>query len=482
MASRISRVAFPIGLLLMGASVWVATPAASQDATKAGQDSARVVTFHKDVLPVLQKNCQSCHRPGQIGPFSMLTYKDARPWAKAIKAAVVSRKMPPWLADPRYGHFDNDRSLKQAEIDTIAAWVDSGAPEGDPKNAPAPSEWPVGGWQIQPDLTVELPPYPVPARGVKEWELIAFPAPFKEDTWVTSAELLPGAPAVVHHMCYGFQTHQPTTPYNQYEWMEVPRDEDGVTRTHDGTGSPREGTVVTRAVGSTEEKRRQGRLAIQDINQFCYLPGLSYEDYRPVNAGFFVPAGSDITVSLHYTTTGLAVIDRSRIGFTVAKVRPPKRVVSQVGEGEDSRVQQGQAPQPSPNRELAIPPYEGDYAGPLMVTTFPRDIELLRLRPHAHVRGKSVQYTLIYPDGREEILLNVPRYDFNWQLTYRTSLKIPKGSRIEVRFRYDNSTSNKSNPDASKWVYYGGQSWEEMGTPFMGFLIPSSADEKDFIR
>ena len=137
MPARISVVAWPIGLMLMGlmgASVWVATPAASQDAAKA-RDSASGVTFQKDVLPVLQKNCQSCHRPGQIGPFSMLTYKDARPWAKAMKAAVVSKKMPPWLADRRYGHFENDRSLKQADLDTIVAWVDSGAPEGDPKKA-----------------------------------------------------------------------------------------------------------------------------------------------------------------------------------------------------------------------------------------------------------------------------------------------------------------------------------------------------------
>jgi hypothetical protein len=411
----------------------------------------------------------------------MLTYKETRPWAKAIKAAVASRKMPPWMADPRYGHFDNDRSLNEAEIDTIVAWVNNGAAEGDPKDAPPPTEWPAGGWQIQPDVSLDLPPYPVPARGIREWERIAFPAPFKEDTWVTSVEILPGVPAVVHHMCFGFQKHRPTTPYNLYEWMEVPRDEEGVTINRDGTTrGPKEGTVVTREAGSTEEKRRQGRAIIQHegTNQFCYLPGLPYEDYRTVNAGVFVPAGSDMIVSLHYTATGLAVTDRSRIGFTVTKARPPKKFLPQDGvEEEDPPVGRRQV-----NTDLAIPPYDGNYLGPPAEITFLKDVELVWFRPHAHVRGKSVRYTLRYPDGREEIVLDVSRYDFNWQLTYRTSLTIPKGAKMHVRFTYDNSTANKYNPDPSKWVYYGGQSWEEMGTPNMGFLIPSDADENDFIK
>ena len=145
---------------------------------------------------------------------------------------------------PRYGHFNNDRSLKQPEIDTIAAWVDNGAPEGDP-GAPPPIEWPEGGWQIKPDITVDLPPYPVAARGIVEWERIAFPSPFKEDTWVTSVEILPGVPAVVHHMCFGFQKHRATTPYNEYQWMEVPRDDEGNMKNLDGTttGPRRHGPV-----------------------------------------------------------------------------------------------------------------------------------------------------------------------------------------------------------------------------------------------
>ena len=474
MPTRMSIVALAIALLVTGALTRAAAPAASQA-------SARAVTFHEDVLPLLQKHCQSCHRPGQIGPFSMLTYKDTRPWAKAIRAAVVSRAMPPWFADPGHGHFNNDRSLKQPEIDLIAAWVDGGAAEGDPTRSPRPIEWPEGGWQIKPDVTVDLPPYPVPARGIVEWERVAFPAPFKEDTWVTSVEILPGVPAVVHHMCFGFQKHRETTPYNEYQWMEVPRDDEGNMKTVDGTTTgPLKGIVLSRAAGSTEVKRREGSPTVfhEGTNEFCYLPGLPYEDYRPVNAGMLVPAGSDMIVSLHYTATGLATVDRSRIGFTVTKEPPLKKFLPQDGaEGENPPVARKQA-----NATLAIPPYASNHPGPLAEVSILKDVELVWFRPHAHVRGKSVRYTLVYPDGREETVLYVPRYNFNWQLTYRTSLKIPKGSTMRVQFTYDNSTANKYNPDPGKWVRYGGQSWEEMGTPNMGFLVDRDADDTGFLR
>ena len=467
MATRIFVFAIVTVALLLGSF--------ERQAMAGGQEQPTgVVTFQKDVLPILQKNCQSCHRPGQIGPMSLMSYKEARPWTKAIKAAVLQKKMPPWFADPKYGHFNNDRSLKPAEIETLVAWADTGALEGDPKDAPAPIQWPADGWQIQPDVTVDLPAYQVPARGVKEWEQLALPAPFKEDTWVTSVEILPGQPAVVHHLCFNLEKHKPTTLYNVYEWMDVPRDEDGVSKNRARGVDTKEGIVVRREVGRTEETRHQGLQTIRGGNEFCYLPGLPYEDYRPVNAGVFVPAGTDIVVSMHYTPNGVALIDRTRIGFTVTKVAPAKRFIPQDGEnGENPPIVRIHA-----IRELAIPPYESDYLGPVAEISFLKDLELVWFRPHAHMRAKSVQYKLIYPDGREEIVLNVPRYDFNWQLTYRTSLKIPKGSKMYVEFRYDNSANNKFNPDPSKWVYYGDQSWEEMGSPNMGFLVDRRADEE----
>src|SRR3989442_11194595 len=293
------------------------------------------VTFAKVVLPIRQKNCQSCPRPGQIAPMSLLSYQEARPWARAIKAAVVTRKMPPWFADTSYGHFVNDRSLKQSEIDTLVKWSDSGAPEGNPKDAPAPIQWPTGGWGIQPEVVMDLPPHDVPEKGTLEWELIALPTPFKNDTWVTSMEILPGDPAVVHHICFSFEKHRPTTVYNRYEWVQVPRDETGNPTPGNSGFAERPGMIIaSRDVGSTEVKLRQGHPTLKQNLDFCYLPGAGYDYYGPWNAGRLVPAGSDIIVSLHYTTNGEVVTDRTKIGFTVAKTPPEKKFVVQGSGGE----------------------------------------------------------------------------------------------------------------------------------------------------
>ena len=173
------------------------------------------VTFNKQVLPILQKNCQGCHRPGQMAPMSFLTYENVRPWAKAMKAAVVTRKMPPWSADPQYGPYLNDRSLKQDEIDTIAKWADSGAPAGDPKDAPPAAEWPQG-WVIQPDLIIDGPVTEVPAsakNNVVEWITVVMPTGFTRDTWLTSVEIRPEHPAVAHHICIGYAPHRPNVKY-----------------------------------------------------------------------------------------------------------------------------------------------------------------------------------------------------------------------------------------------------------------------------
>src|SRR5262245_7061277 len=167
-------------------------------------DTATVApTFSKDVLPILQKNCQSCHRPGQIAPMSLLTYQEARPWARDIKAKVESRQMPPWFADPQVGHFQNDRSLTQAEIDTIVKWVDTGSPAGDPKDAPAAKVWPDNGWFIKPDVVVKGPEFVVPAHplnNVIEWTTIIVPMGFTKDTWITSMEIKPSDLSVTHHI------------------------------------------------------------------------------------------------------------------------------------------------------------------------------------------------------------------------------------------------------------------------------------------
>src|SRR5262249_39086396 len=195
----------------------------------AAEIASSPVTFNKDVLPILQKNCQTCHRPGQIAPMSLLGYKEARPWAKAMKTAVVSRKMPPWFADPQYGHFLNDHSLSQNDIDTIAKWADTGAAEGNSKDAPPVVKWPEG-WQIQPDVVVQGPAYDVPAHtknDVVEWVSVTVPSGFKEDTWITSVQIKPEHPAVTHHICLGFNPHTPDIKYFDPIWQDKARDEDG---------------------------------------------------------------------------------------------------------------------------------------------------------------------------------------------------------------------------------------------------------------
>jgi len=239
--------------------------------------------------------------------------------------------------------------------------------------------------------------------------------------------------------------------------------------------------IATRDVGSTEVKLRPGKPTLRQNLDFCYLPGASYDDYRPWKAGKLVPAGSDIIISLHYTVNGTNVVDRTRIGFTVAKTPPQKKFMVQ-GAGEDAPIIQPTAASEravfasSYTPAFAIPPNTDNYEAPPMQITFLKDAEIVRLRPHAHVRGKSAQYTITYPDGRQEVVLSVPHYDFNWQLSYGMSLKVPKGTRMQFQFLYDNSANNKFNPDPSRWVYQGFQSWEEMMAPNLGFLLDRDAD------
>jgi hypothetical protein len=414
--------------------------------------------------------------------MSLLSYQEARPWARAIKNAVTLKKMPPWFADPDHGHFTNDRSLSQREIDTLTKWADTGAAEGDLLAAPAPIDWPKDGWIIQPEIVMDLPPHDVPAKGVLEWELIAFPAPFKGDTWLTSMEILPGDASVVHHVCFSFQKHNASTVYNRYEWVNVPRDPAGnPTPGNNGFGELPNMMTAIRHVGSTDVALTPGRPTLRVSNDFCFIPGNSVDDYRGWNAGKLVPAGSDIIFSIHYTTNGKATVDRTRIGFTVAKTPPAKKFLVQ-GAGEDTPVIAPSAAQSRAvfasayNPDFAIPPNDGNYLAPPMDISILKDVELVRLRPHAHVRGKTAVYRVTYPDGREEVLLNVPHYDFNWQVAYDMAIHLPQGARMRIEFRYDNSPGNKNNPDPNRWVYQGYQSWEEMMAPNLGFLVDRDAD------
>jgi hypothetical protein len=422
------------------------------------------VTFTKDVLPILQKNCQSCHRPGQIAPMSLVTFRDARPWARAMKTKVESRQMPPWFADPAHGQFANDRSLSPREIETIARWADAGAPEGDPKDAPPPVEWPADGWQIKPDIIVRGPEFRVPAHtknDVVEWVTYLIPSGFTKDTWITSLEIKPSVLSVTHHICFTFQAHRPNAKYYVANWSESPRDEEGTAINNSTPGlRPLPPGAAT------------GRQAGTDVGGGfnCYVPGRTADDYRPFGAGKLVPAGSDISFQVHYTPIGKEVVDRPLIGFTVADRPPAKRWMSYgiVGGGNS----------------FAIPPNEPNYKSPPFDLEFLADAELVEFMPHMHVRGKDMTYHLVYPDGRDEIVLSVPKYDFNWQLLYHPAkpLRVLKGTKMYVEAHYDNSTANRANPNPNRTVYLGRMTWEEMMAPFFGVLIDSDTDPNNVIK
>jgi len=434
------------------------------------QSSSQGVTFNKDVLPILQKNCQNCHRPGQIAPMSLLTYNDVRPWARAVKNAVVTKAMPPWFADSNYGHFENERRLKQSEIDTIAGWVDAGAVEGNAKDAPPPVQWPEGGFQIEPDYIVEGPTYDVPAKGIVEWTWFVVPGGFTEDTWVTSIEVLPSQLAITHHVCLSYIQHSPEVPYFTAMLPRgvIQRDAEGnEIRTPGQRGGAAQGGGAFPGILGVIFGRSAGTALIEE----CYEPGRPPADFRPYKAAKLIPAGTDIAVNVHYTPNGNAVKDHVRIGFTLAKEPPNRRYIAM------------STASPSDPSQFAIPPNNPNWQAPPAVVTFDQDVELVGLMPHMHVRGKAARFDLEYPDGKKETILNIPRYDFNWQLWYDTSKRIPKGTTMKVYAWYDNSANNKFNPNPNATVYYGDQTWEEMHFPSYGLVLDDiRTDPKKVIR
>jgi hypothetical protein len=411
----------------------------------AAAPAAKDATFHKHVEPVLQARCQSCHRPGEAAPMSLLTYNDARPWAKAIKAAVLVRKMPPWFADPKHGQFSNDRRLSQDEIDTLAAWVDGGAKEGDPKDAPRPLTF-AEGWTIgTPDAVVQMPnAVEVPASGTVDYTYIVVPTGFTEDKWIERVEVRPGAKSVVHHIV--MLVRPPGVKYMTDAKPGIPY-------------------IPPKQEGKHQEDTGKGQFqftgAIEMIG--VYVPGGLPYDVGPGQARF-VPKGSDLIFQMHYTASGKATGDQSRIGFVFAKEPPKERVVNTfVG-----------------NTNLHIPPGAADHAVMARVTLY-EDTKLLSLFPHMHVRGKGFEYKATYPTGETETLLTVPRYDFNWQLTYylKEPKVLPKGTVLECVARYDNSPNNPFNPDPKSDVYWGEQTWEEMLAGFVDLALPAGKTMRD---
>jgi hypothetical protein len=389
------------------------------------------VSFSKDVAPILQRNCQTCHRAGEATPMSLMTFKEARPWAAAMKEAVLTKKMPPWFADPQYGHFANDRSLPQKDIDTLVAWADTGAKEGNPQDLPKPVEF-VTGWNIgKPDLQLAMPAaFNVPAKGTIEYQYILIPGDFKEDTWIQNAEIRPGNRALLHHVIA--YVRPPGS-----KWMK-----DAVA-----------------GVPYVPKKGDEG-----GPNEFLvgYAPG-----FLPVQLGEGrakqIKAGSDVILQMHYTANGTEGTDLTKVGFTYAKGPITERIVTLAATTNKFAIPAG-----DPNYQVDS---EFEFGG---------DAKVIDFIPHMHLRGKDFEFRAVYPTGEKETLLRVPRYDFNWQLTYKPvkDLVVPKGTKIECTAHYDNSANNPNNPDPTKVVKYGDQSWEEMMFGFFDVAIDAKADVK----
>jgi hypothetical protein len=398
-------------------------------------------TFYKDVLPILQDNCQDCHRPagsnfgGMIAPMALTTYKEVRPWSKSIAKQVQSRAMPPWDGDPaQHGTFRNERHLSDEEIAIITGWVAGGVSRGNPKDAPEPREFEsVDGWIIgEPDLVVTMEkPYRV---GDDVYDLYtAFAVDLTdedlpEDMYITSFQCKPGSNVIHHFNCHLL------APVNG----KLPPKPD----------HPESATVSPRGAGT-------------------YLGGISSGSDPVVwPDGFGIPLkkGTRVTFDIHYHKepgAGTGVYDQSQIGFKLTK-KPPNRVMGGAN--------------PLMRFDINIQPGEKDYKIGPVAQVLKSDIDVVSLMPHMHMRGSRAKFEAFYPDGTSEILLNVPEYDFAWQTVYYYDdlKRLPKGTRIEFTAWYDNSPefAEKRGFDSTQPVVYGGKSSDEM---MMGFLMSAKA-------
>ena len=380
-----------------------------------GDANTSTVTYSNQISRIMQKNCAGCHRPGEIGPFALMEYEEVAGWAGMIQEVVNERRMPPWHADPKHGSFSNDSRLSEGEIELINQWVKAGAPEGDAKNLPEPIVY-TDGWQMgEPDLIIPMRkrPYQVPATGTVDYEYFQVDPGFQEDKWVTAAECREGNRAVIHHIIVGI------------------RGEGDFGRgAHDGVNSD---WIAASAPGSP--------------------PMILPEGYAKL-----IPAGSKLIFQMHYTPNGTPAEDISSIGL---KFLDADKVTHRVATWKAFE------------ERLRIPPGEENHEVKAQMR-FRRDAELVSLFPHMHLRGKSFKYTAVYPDGKEEILLDVPRYDFNWQNGYELNelKQIPKGTRIKCVAIFDNSAKNVANPNPKKTVRWGDQTWEEMMIGYFNVAIP----------
>ncbi len=397
---------------------------------------AAVPLFYQNVLPILERRCLSCHRPGEAAPMSLATYQQARPYARAIRDAVLRHTMPPWFADSAPGQFANDPRLSPAEINTLKQWAAAGAPAGTP--VPPKADWPQG-WRIPtPDAVFQMPqPFALPAAGEVDYQHVIVPTRFTQDRWVTALELRPQSRAHVHHAVV---------------FVRPPK---SVWLRHQPPGQL-----------FTAKGQALAGLSTLDEVIAAYLPGADPHILPPGHAKL-IPAGSDLIFQIHYTTNGKTALDQTRLGLVFATQPPKIRHYS-------LSIAQG---------SFSIPPRAPAHP---VQATFPvgTHTEIYALAPHMHLRGKSMQVRTIAPDDTETTILDVPRYDFYWQLVYRPAkpIPIPRGTKIILDAVFDNSPNNPRNPNPSATVKWGEQSNEEMAVCFVDFLLPIPISPNELFR
>ena len=399
------------------AAVLVGAPAA-----QAAEDTP---TFAKDVAPIFYESCVACHRPNHLAPMSLIAYEDARPWARAIKGKVEAREMPPWGADTTVRAYKNDASLTDAEIATIVAWVDGGAPRGNDADLPDVPQL-AEGWSIgEPDLIFTmLEPFTVPADGTVPYSYVTVPTNLEQDVWISAHEFRPGDRRVIHHVI-----------------SEVLED-DGVP-----------------ATGDVKLSRDGNRTQAAGARVGGYVPNRLGTVYDGVAVR--LPKGADIEAQMHYTTIGEEVVDQSSWGVVVT--REPDTTLRRAGGGQVANL--------GFRIEPGNPSYEVTASRKINEDTY-----LSTMMPHMHVRGKSAKYVVAYPDGREDVALWVPNYDFNWQLNYafHAPKRVPAGTRMRIRAIDDNSAANPANPYPAVDVAFGEQTWEELLIDYVNW-IPAPA-------
>ena len=444
-------------------------PALSPLGLAAGDVPSREVTFARDVASIVYKHCAGCHRTGGIAPMSLLSFKDARPWAKSIREAVVTRQMPPWHADARYGDFVNDARLSETELDTIRLWVDQGAKEGNPADLPpAPvfnDDWRIG----KPDLIIPIPEEQrIAAGGPDEYLYFTVPTHYDHDLWVQAVELRPGNRRVVHHAHVYLKAPEspakdPAQPKHEspsakylYQDGHVHHIVPDAPVINDGCGTPDGGYWP-----GIKPKGEGGMLG-------SYLPGRE-PDIFPEGYARKIPAGAILEFQVHYSkTTGRPETDRTSVGFILAK-EPPRQPLRRVDVS---------------NYFFRIPPGASDQEVTACYT-FDRDVNLLSYVAHMHYRGKDMRFDLVRPDGRRETLISIPHYNFNWQTVYRlrTAVPVEKGSQLRITAHFDNSPNNKFNPDPSKTIRWGEPSNEEMMDGWLEYVLPeTSPTERASVR